>query len=76
VSVHELAVVGEAEVGQFPAGVPPSRVTKYVTVPVPGAVIELQVSATVPAPPVAFVMLGAASVPTVACALPDPPVVQ
>ena len=39
VSVQLVTAVGDEDVGQLPAGLPPSRDTKYVTVPVPGGVM-------------------------------------
>jgi hypothetical protein len=74
-SVQLVAVVGVAELGQFEAALPPSRVTEYVTPPVPvGGATVLHASETVPAPGVAVVMLGAARVPTEAEPVPDPAV--
>jgi hypothetical protein len=67
-----VTVDGE-ELGQLPAAFSPSRETVYWTVPDPGAVTALQLSATVPPTAgVAAVIVGAKSFVTLADASPVP----
>ena len=76
VSVQLVAVEGEPELGQPPPGEPPSRVTKYSTVPPPGGVTADHVSSTVPAPGVAVEIVGEGSVARFADAFASPGVDQ
>ena len=67
-SLQVVTGAGAAVVGHVPPALPAPRWTEYVTVPVPGGVTAVQVTATVPAPGVALVMDGVPEVPTLATA--------